>query len=175
MRAGELTPERAAAALTDAVRLDQDVVPTDERLLLRAFALRASVRIRVGLYVALAERNRCPLVTTDGRLARSQPSCRSCTWARIGQRHRPAEHLLADGLTLPLDRRTTRARQPRSQPRTVSVLPAECVSTEPLGSTIAPYSVAMIRWWLLSAACSLVRVPASRPMSIVRERLRVSS
>ncbi len=75
VRAGELTPERAAAALADAARLDQDVVPMDEDLLLRAFALRVSVRILDGLYVALAERNRCPLVTTDGRLARSEPPC----------------------------------------------------------------------------------------------------
>jgi predicted nucleic acid-binding protein len=75
VRAGELTPERAAGALADAARLGQDVVPVDEGLLLRAFALRASVRILDGLYVALAERNQCPLVTTDGRLARSEPPC----------------------------------------------------------------------------------------------------
>lgn len=75
VRAGELTPERAADALAEAARLSQDIVRLDEGLLLRAFALRDSVRILDGLYVALAERNRCPVVTTDGRLARSQLPC----------------------------------------------------------------------------------------------------
>jgi predicted nucleic acid-binding protein len=41
-------------------------------LLERAFALRASVTVYDGIYVALAEALACPLVTRDGKLARAQ-------------------------------------------------------------------------------------------------------
>lgn len=40
-------------------------------LLERAFALRASVSVYDGIYVALAEALACPLVTRDGKLARA--------------------------------------------------------------------------------------------------------
>ncbi len=75
VRAGDLTPESATQALSDAAALVQEVVPIDEALVLRAFVLRDSVRMLDGLYVALAERRNCPLLTTDGRLARSNPPC----------------------------------------------------------------------------------------------------
>lgn len=75
VRAGDLTPKSARQALTDAAALVQDVVAVDEALLLRAFTLRDSVRMLDGLYVALAERRNCPLLTTDSRLARSNPPC----------------------------------------------------------------------------------------------------
>lgn len=76
VRSGDLTPESAERALVDAASLVQDIVLVDEAMLLRAFALRESVRVLDGLYVALAERFDCPLLTTDGRLARSSPPCR---------------------------------------------------------------------------------------------------
>ncbi|MGH8892078.1 MAG: type II toxin-antitoxin system VapC family toxin [Actinomycetes bacterium] len=41
----------------------------------RALALRPSIRVTDGLYVALAEELACPLVTTDRRLARSVTTC----------------------------------------------------------------------------------------------------
>ena len=75
VRAGELTAEQATRALTDAAALRQETVALDHSLLSRAFALRESVRVLDGVYVALAERNRCALLTTDGRLARSNPPC----------------------------------------------------------------------------------------------------
>lgn len=75
VRAGELTPARAAQALSEAAALEQDLRPVDGELLLRAFALRDSVRVLDGLYVALAERNGCPVLTTDMRLAGAQPPC----------------------------------------------------------------------------------------------------
>lgn len=75
VRAGELTPARATQALAEAAALKQDVIPVDDELLRRAFALRDSVRVLDGLYVALAERNSCPLLTTDQRLAGAHPPC----------------------------------------------------------------------------------------------------
>ncbi|MDA8068185.1 MAG: type II toxin-antitoxin system VapC family toxin [Actinomycetota bacterium] len=73
--AGELTPAQAARGLADAAALAQEVVALDDQLLARAFSLRESVRMLNGLYVALAESRRCPLLTTDIRLARAQPPC----------------------------------------------------------------------------------------------------
>jgi predicted nucleic acid-binding protein len=75
LRAEEIDEAAALRALQDAASLTQEVVPTDREQLERAFALRASIRILDGIYVALAERFRCPLVTTDGRLARADPPC----------------------------------------------------------------------------------------------------
>lgn len=75
VRAGDLTGNEASEALVAAAQLRQDTVPLDEGLLLRAFELSDFVRILDGIYVALAERNRCPLLTTDGRLARASPPC----------------------------------------------------------------------------------------------------
>ena len=75
LRAGELTAERAERALSDAAALRQHVAVLDTDLAMRAWQLRDSIRILDGFYVALAERHRCPLVTTDGRLARANPPC----------------------------------------------------------------------------------------------------
>lgn len=75
LRAGELSPATVRRALKDAASLAQQAIPIDEDLLLRAFALRGSVRILDGIYVALAERHNCPLLTTDARLARAKPPC----------------------------------------------------------------------------------------------------
>jgi len=75
LRAGELSQGTAKRALSDAAQLIQQVELLDERLILRAFALRGSLRIADALYVALAEQRRCPLLTTDGRLARADPPC----------------------------------------------------------------------------------------------------
>ncbi len=74
-RAGELSASEGRAALDEAARLVQEVAPLDAELLNRAYALRESIRILDGLYVALAERRGSPLLTTDGRLARSSPPC----------------------------------------------------------------------------------------------------
>lgn len=74
-RADELTAATAADALQDAASLEQRVVPIDEGLLVRAHTLRESIRVGDGLYVALAERLGCALLTTDGRLARADPPC----------------------------------------------------------------------------------------------------
>jgi len=75
LRAGELTSFSAKRAIADAAALVQENVRIDHSLLLRAFALRDSIRILDGIYVALAEQRRCPLLTTDGRLARATPPC----------------------------------------------------------------------------------------------------
>ncbi len=75
LRAGDLSVASARRALTDAATLEQDIVPTDAKLLQRAFSLRESIRILDGLYVAVAERLGCPLLTTDGRLTRADPPC----------------------------------------------------------------------------------------------------
>lgn len=75
LRAGELTADEARRALGDAAALVQRTIPTDQPGLARAFELRESIRMLDGLYVALAERHGCPLVTTDGRLARAHPPC----------------------------------------------------------------------------------------------------
>lgn len=75
LRAGDLTDAEAERALIDAASLSQRQVDVDDALLRRAFALRDSIRILDGLYVAVAERHGCALLTTDGRLARANPPC----------------------------------------------------------------------------------------------------
>lgn len=75
LRAGELDNASAERALDDAAALVQEVVPITRDHLRRAFALRDNIRILDGIYVSLAESRDCPLVTTDGRLARSNPPC----------------------------------------------------------------------------------------------------
>jgi predicted nucleic acid-binding protein len=75
VRAGDLTAGEARQALADATALKQYVTPLDDGLMQRAFSLRDSIGIADGLYVALAERLNCPLLTTDGRLARANPPC----------------------------------------------------------------------------------------------------
>jgi len=74
-RGGVITAEVARAALRDAGELVQQLVVPDPALVGRAFELRERIRVVDGLYIALAERLGCPLVTTDGRLAASQPPC----------------------------------------------------------------------------------------------------
>jgi predicted nucleic acid-binding protein len=74
-RGGELTAIEARQALAEAVALVQQVYVPDEPMLARAFSLRGSIRVLDGLYVALAERLGCPLLTTDGRLVRADPPC----------------------------------------------------------------------------------------------------
>lgn len=75
LRAEELTPQQAEHALADAAALRQEVTVIDGDLVTRAWQLRDSIRILDGFYVALAERHRCPVVTTDGRLARAHTPC----------------------------------------------------------------------------------------------------
>ncbi|WP_249010820.1 type II toxin-antitoxin system VapC family toxin [Conexibacter sp. DBS9H8] len=77
IRACELSAERGAGALAEAAALRQEIAPVDEQLLNRALALRDSVRVLDRLYVALAERQGCPLLTTDACLRRGQPTLRS--------------------------------------------------------------------------------------------------
>ncbi len=76
LRAGELDPASAERALDDAASLIQEVIPPTQAQLMRAFALRDTIRILDGLYVALAEMYGCALVTTDRRLSRSNPPCK---------------------------------------------------------------------------------------------------
>lgn len=83
LRADELTAADARQCLLDAGELTQQVSQLDDGLLQRAFELRDSIRILDGIYVALAERHRCPLVTTDARLARANPPCEVLA---VGQR-----------------------------------------------------------------------------------------
>lgn len=75
LRAEEIDEATALRALQGATSLAQEVVPTDREQWERAFALRESIRILDGIYVALSERFRCPLVTIDGRLARADRPC----------------------------------------------------------------------------------------------------
>lgn len=74
-RAGVIDRERAAAAVTEAVALPQEVVAPTEHHLHRALALSDHIRLLDGLYVVLAEERRCTLITTDRRLARSGAPC----------------------------------------------------------------------------------------------------
>jgi predicted nucleic acid-binding protein len=68
VRAGELAPDAAHAALDDLADLPLRRAP-HRRLLPRAWALRENLSFYDALYVALAERLRAPLMTLDGRLA----------------------------------------------------------------------------------------------------------
>lgn len=68
--AGDLSDERAMAAVDDLGDLPVDRVPM--RLLARrAFDLRANVTPYDGVYIALAEALGCSLLTADKRLARA--------------------------------------------------------------------------------------------------------
>lgn len=66
---GEITQERAEAALTALEVIECDVVPV-RQLLLRMWGLRHNVSGYDAAYLALAESVGCPLVTADARLAR---------------------------------------------------------------------------------------------------------
>lgn len=75
VRAAELSAHAGRAALVDLAELPITRVP-HRGLLSRAWELRANVTFYDGLYVALAERLRLPLVTLDTRLA-SAPGIRA--------------------------------------------------------------------------------------------------
>ena len=75
VRAGLLDASDADAAIGEAASLVQSQVLLDEQLLRRALALDRRLRVLDGVYVALAERLDCPLLTTDARLARAKPPC----------------------------------------------------------------------------------------------------
>lgn len=75
VRADELTAKEGQDALTEAALLVQQTVPLDAGLLAVAYAMRDSIRVPDGLYVALEQRLGCPLLTTDTRLVRSNPPC----------------------------------------------------------------------------------------------------
>lgn len=70
-----LEAQTAGDALEEAATLPQTLMLATREHLRRAYELRERVRVVDGLYVALAEDLGCPLVTTDGRLARSAPPC----------------------------------------------------------------------------------------------------
>lgn len=71
VRGGVLSAEAARDAVSEANDLRQDHVLPTERHIRRALELQNNVRVLDGLYVALAEEWECPLLTTDGRLART--------------------------------------------------------------------------------------------------------
>ncbi|MGB4779760.1 type II toxin-antitoxin system VapC family toxin [Microbacterium sp.] len=74
-RAGELSDAMARDAVRDAADLVQELVPLDGGLLRRALELDGRLRVVDALYVALAERLECPLLTSDHRLAAAEPPC----------------------------------------------------------------------------------------------------
>lgn len=65
-----ITTSSAERALEQLMRAPVQRVPSTA-LMLDAWKLRASISVYDALYVALARRFTCPLVTCDGRLARS--------------------------------------------------------------------------------------------------------
>jgi predicted nucleic acid-binding protein len=71
LRRGSITTDRAAELLTDYEGLPVERWPADDALRRRTFQLRDRVSAYDGAYVALAEALECPLLTRDGRLARS--------------------------------------------------------------------------------------------------------
>jgi predicted nucleic acid-binding protein len=71
-RAGRLSPERAATALTRLIHSPIARVPTTG-LLAEAWSLRFNLSAYDACYVALARRLECPLLSTDTRL-RGAPS-----------------------------------------------------------------------------------------------------
>lgn len=75
VRAGELGMEAAQDAVREAATLPQHLVVPTAAHLERAFALRERIRVLDGLYVALAEDQRCPLITTDRRLSTAHAPC----------------------------------------------------------------------------------------------------
>lgn len=68
--AGEISADRAADALLDAVDLPLRRYP-HRPLIERAWELRSHVTISDGVYIALAELLDAPLLTADARLARA--------------------------------------------------------------------------------------------------------
>ena len=72
VRANEVAPARVARALEHLARLPLERYPLAP-LVQRAWALRGSLALRDGLYVACAETLNATLLTIDGRLARRAP------------------------------------------------------------------------------------------------------
>jgi predicted nucleic acid-binding protein len=70
VRAGEVSPERAAEAIADLADLDLHRHPHID-LLTRAWKLRENVTAYDAMYVALAEALDAPIVTCDAPLARA--------------------------------------------------------------------------------------------------------
>jgi predicted nucleic acid-binding protein len=69
-RSGAITSKRAGQALADSI--DSSILRLPVLSLMRdAWGLRENLSIYDALYVALARRLRCPLVTADHRLARA--------------------------------------------------------------------------------------------------------
>jgi predicted nucleic acid-binding protein len=75
VRADTISAEAARDALDEASALEQQHVTPNRTHLRRALELQANIRVLDGLYVALAEECRCPLLTTDRRLAAANPPC----------------------------------------------------------------------------------------------------
>lgn len=75
LRGGVLSDEDIGPALDAVADADVSLVHITSGHLTRAMALRASIRVTDGLYVALAEDLKCPLLTTDRRLARAVTTC----------------------------------------------------------------------------------------------------
>jgi predicted nucleic acid-binding protein len=71
IRRGSITADRAADLLADYESLPVQRWHADDALRRRALQLRESVSAYDAAYVVLAEALECPLVTRDGRLARS--------------------------------------------------------------------------------------------------------
>lgn len=69
----DLAGGRTAVAL--AADLSQSFVEIDAAMLRRSLELQGRIRVTDGLYVALAERLGCPVVTTDVRFANSSSPC----------------------------------------------------------------------------------------------------
>jgi len=74
-RSGDLSEDGLASALDAASDTDVTLMHISSTHLFRALALRPSIRVTDGLYVALAEELACPLLTTDLRLARAVTTC----------------------------------------------------------------------------------------------------
>lgn len=74
-RAGDIDEESARTAALEAEGLEQELVLPSQAQLMRALDLRERIRVLDGLYVALAETRRCPLVTTDLRLVAARSPC----------------------------------------------------------------------------------------------------
>lgn len=74
-RAGTLTDEGARDALVAALGLEQELIVPTVAHVQRAYDLSGRIRVLDGLYVAIAEERGVPLLTTDERLARSDPPC----------------------------------------------------------------------------------------------------
>jgi predicted nucleic acid-binding protein len=72
VRAEEIGVSTAAAALSEARGLEQELIAPTPAHLARSLDLQARVRVLDALYVVLAQDHDAPLVTTDERLARAQ-------------------------------------------------------------------------------------------------------